>query len=203
MNYAEYLKTDYWKAVSARVKERAGYRCQICNSQHDLQAHHRTYERRGKELDFLADMTCLCRRCHAVFHGHLPPVPAPPPQVAKPAPAQPAVVINKEKLSKRERRENRLKTMPDMTNIRPHTKEEIDALMPDGDGPIVLTKFLIDRTRTLVGAFTTATLEALKTPDTMAGWPQRLIGKTLSRDEYRKAVEGRYVYASRKFAVAK
>ncbi len=76
--YADYLTTDYWKAVVLAVKERAGYRCQVCNSQHDLQAHHRCYDHRGKELDFLSDLTCLCRRCHGIFHGTI--------QTAAPAP---------------------------------------------------------------------------------------------------------------------
>ena len=72
MTYSDYLETDYWKAVAAKVKARAGYRCQLCNSQHDLCAHHRTYDHRGKELDHLDDLTCLCRRCHEIFHGKQP-----------------------------------------------------------------------------------------------------------------------------------
>ena len=68
-NYTDYLQTDYWKAVANAVKERADYKCQICNSPHDLTAHHRTYENRGHELSHLADLICLCRRCHDIFHG--------------------------------------------------------------------------------------------------------------------------------------
>ena len=69
MKYDDYLNSEYWHEVSRRVKERAGYRCQLCNSQHDLQAHHRSYDHRGNELEHLSDLTCLCRRCHAIFHG--------------------------------------------------------------------------------------------------------------------------------------
>lgn len=69
MNYDDYLKTEYWSAVSRKVKERAGYRCQVCNSGLDLNAHHRTYEHRGNELDHLNDLICLCLRCHSIFHG--------------------------------------------------------------------------------------------------------------------------------------
>lgn len=69
--YDNYLSSDYWKSVSSAVKHRAGYRCQVCNSPHDLQAHHRSYAHRGRELDHLDDLTCLCRRCHGVFHGKL------------------------------------------------------------------------------------------------------------------------------------
>lgn len=67
--YSDYLQTDYWKAVSDAVKKKADYRCQVCNSPHDLQAHHRSYAHRGHELDHLDDVTCLCRRCHGIFHG--------------------------------------------------------------------------------------------------------------------------------------
>ena len=68
-NYADYLTTDYWQKVSNAVKTRAGYRCQVCNSELDLQAHHRTYAHRGSEMDHLVDLICLCRRCHCIFHG--------------------------------------------------------------------------------------------------------------------------------------
>lgn len=69
--YAEHLASDYWQQVSAAVKDRAGHRCQVCNSPHDLQAHHRTYTNRGREMEHLNDLICLCRRCHGVFHGRL------------------------------------------------------------------------------------------------------------------------------------
>jgi hypothetical protein len=88
MNYNDYLLTDYWKMVSQAVKARAGYRCQICNSGLDLQAHHRTYEHRGNEINHLDDLTCLCRRCHAVFHGKQEaPAPTPTPNPVKPVKA--------------------------------------------------------------------------------------------------------------------
>ena len=88
--YGDYLNTEYWAKVSNLVKERAGWRCQICNSPHDLNAHHRTYEHRGDELRHLDDLIAMCRRCHAIFHGKLETtivqVPAPPATVGKRAP---------------------------------------------------------------------------------------------------------------------
>lgn len=68
MNYQAYLQTDYWKNVALEVKRRAGFKCQVCNSPHDLQAHHRTYKNRGNELKHLEDLTCLCDRCHGMYH---------------------------------------------------------------------------------------------------------------------------------------
>ncbi len=69
MNYSDYRQTEYWKQVAEAVKERAGHRCQLCNSPDNLHAHHRTYSHYGKELDHLGDLTCLCDRCHADHHG--------------------------------------------------------------------------------------------------------------------------------------
>jgi hypothetical protein len=89
LRYQAYLLSDYWQKVSEAVKAKAGYKCQICNSPHDLQAHHRSYEHRGRELEFIEDLTCLCRRCPGIFHGkttaetHLAPTLSGPPQPEK------------------------------------------------------------------------------------------------------------------------
>jgi hypothetical protein len=68
--YQEYLQSPYWKQVTDAVKRRADYRCQLCNSQHGLQAHHRSYQHRGRELEGnnLNDLVCLCAACHRLFH---------------------------------------------------------------------------------------------------------------------------------------
>lgn len=168
MNYNDYLKTDYWKAVAQAVKKRAGYRCQICNSQHDLQAHHRCYDNRGNELKHLDDLTCLCRRCHAIFHGQLPQVKL----EAKP---------KKERLSK-------LHKSVDESWVESHMpREEI----------ITLTYELIQQCRTDAYAFTNATLRALGVrPPLIKGWVARLQGKTMTAMEYREALRGRYIYNS-------
>jgi len=68
IEYQQYLTTDYWKQVSERVKEKAGFRCQVCNSSKQLEAHHRTYEHLRQEMEFLGDLVCLCRRCHGLYH---------------------------------------------------------------------------------------------------------------------------------------
>jgi hypothetical protein len=73
IEYAEYLQTAHWKEISAKVKERAGNRCQVCNSDRALEAHHRTYENIFHELEHLSDLTCLCGRCHGLFHGRNAP----------------------------------------------------------------------------------------------------------------------------------
>lgn len=67
--YKEYIASGEWKRRAEEAKERAGYRCQVCNSDGEIHAHHRTYERLGAELP--EDITVLCSNCHAVFHDKL------------------------------------------------------------------------------------------------------------------------------------
>jgi HAMP domain-containing protein len=66
MPYDEYLKTDHWMATRIGALERAGHRCQLCNSNERLQTHHRSYERRGHEQP--EDLIVLCADCHKTFH---------------------------------------------------------------------------------------------------------------------------------------
>lgn len=71
MPYHEYLQTLAWQARRKKKLKQAGNRCQICNTnQRRVDVHHRTYERRGYELD--EDLTVLCEDCHALFHQRLP-----------------------------------------------------------------------------------------------------------------------------------
>ena len=67
MPYEQYLRTPEWAGHAERAKERAGYRCQLCNAAGDLHAHHRTYKCRGYERD--GDLTVLCASCHRRHHG--------------------------------------------------------------------------------------------------------------------------------------
>jgi 5-methylcytosine-specific restriction endonuclease McrA len=69
MPYRLYLDTPEWHERAARATERAGHRCWLCNRAGDLDVHHRTYERRGAELD--SDLVALCRTCHSLFHEWL------------------------------------------------------------------------------------------------------------------------------------
>ena len=62
-----YLRSAKWKKKREQALERADHRCQVCNSPHELQVHHRTYEHWGNER--LTDLTVLCRSCHCIFHG--------------------------------------------------------------------------------------------------------------------------------------
>ncbi len=94
MPYDQYLRTPEWKEKRSGALKRAGYACQVCSSNEKLHVHHRTYLRRGSELD--ADLTVLCEKCHSLFHekSKLAGI-VPKPKVSK---------SNKRKLSKKQRR---------------------------------------------------------------------------------------------------
>ncbi|GAC1498587.1 MAG: hypothetical protein NVS1B14_01650 [Vulcanimicrobiaceae bacterium] len=65
--YAAYLSTDAWREKrAARVRMDAGS-CRICDSEADLQVHHRRYVRRGEET--MDDLTTLCGACHTLHHA--------------------------------------------------------------------------------------------------------------------------------------
>lgn len=66
IDYPVYLKTKYWETRSIQAKERAGWRCSLCNKEGELHTHHRTYERLGYEDD--EDLIVLCAACHAKYH---------------------------------------------------------------------------------------------------------------------------------------
>lgn len=68
MDYYYFLETPYWKAVSEKVKSRANYKCQICNSSSNLCAHHRSYANHGDEVHNLEDLICICQDCHTKYH---------------------------------------------------------------------------------------------------------------------------------------
>lgn len=66
IDYQEYLLSETWQERRKAALEWAENRCQICNSDKELNVHHRTYERLGNER--LADLTVLCKQCHSSHH---------------------------------------------------------------------------------------------------------------------------------------
>lgn len=60
--YAAYLKSQWWRAFRLRVLEFWEWRCALCNGEHKLDVHHRTYQRLNCEQ--MNDCICLCRECH-------------------------------------------------------------------------------------------------------------------------------------------
>lgn len=69
MSYYDFLETPYWKAISEKVKIKANYRCQLCNSNIGLNTHHRCYDNHGDELHHMEDLICICEECHNNHHN--------------------------------------------------------------------------------------------------------------------------------------
>lgn len=70
MTYLEYIQSKQFQHRGDLAKEFYGFRCAICNSEKPLQAHHRTYDRLGREE--FTDLIPLCDDCHAIFSQRLP-----------------------------------------------------------------------------------------------------------------------------------
>lgn len=61
-----YLKSAHWSSVRTAALAYADHRCQVCYGRTQLDVHHRTYERLGREKP--SDVTVLCRHCHETHH---------------------------------------------------------------------------------------------------------------------------------------
>ena len=69
MTYEAYINSTRWRNSPARLAElkASGFRCRLCyasDTDVELQVHHRTYERLGREL--VGDLLTLCKDCHLV-----------------------------------------------------------------------------------------------------------------------------------------
>lgn len=70
--YANYLKSDHWKATRLLALEHYGNRCSICGSSERLQVHHKHYSSLKHET--MADLQVLCVGCHENSHEGKPGV---------------------------------------------------------------------------------------------------------------------------------
>lgn len=70
MDYNEFLKTPYWKAIAYVCRMKSGWRCSLCSAKGILHVHHRTYAIHGSEIDHIEkDLIVLCEQCHETFHS--------------------------------------------------------------------------------------------------------------------------------------
>lgn len=67
MNYADYLRSDSWKALARQARKRAGNRCEMCGDLPD-HVHHIRYPKNLRN-DGLDNLIVLCASCHAKSHG--------------------------------------------------------------------------------------------------------------------------------------
>ena len=65
-DYAEYLKTEHWKAVRGWAMSLAGNKCQVCGRTARLNVHHNNYYHLHHESP--RDVVVLCEDCHMMYH---------------------------------------------------------------------------------------------------------------------------------------
>jgi len=65
----EYLQSERWQILRRRALLYADHKCEICGNTANLEAHHVTYKRLGKED--IADVRIVCRHCHQHIHDTL------------------------------------------------------------------------------------------------------------------------------------
>lgn len=66
--YKEYLKSDEWKNIRELVLERDSHKCILCDSNKNLNIHHKNYKHIYDEINNLECLITLCNKCHAKFH---------------------------------------------------------------------------------------------------------------------------------------
>lgn len=62
--YEQHIRSARWKNMKRDFRKLRGDKCERCGSGHQLELHHRTYERLGLEL--IKDLELLCSGCHSV-----------------------------------------------------------------------------------------------------------------------------------------
>lgn len=67
--YEMHLRSEKWRDICRRVKERDDGLCQGCRLRPGAHVHHLTYERMGDEMLF--DLVLVCRGCHERIHPHM------------------------------------------------------------------------------------------------------------------------------------
>jgi hypothetical protein len=70
MEYRTYLESKQWADKRREwFKSHTDASCYQCGTKNQLEIHHRSYKRIGRERP--SDLISLCLKCHADIHGHL------------------------------------------------------------------------------------------------------------------------------------
>lgn len=68
LSYDDYLNTFYWHVIRVRANQFDKYICTVCGNQGSYNVHHKTYEHKGREYDYMQDLTLVCVKCHKEIH---------------------------------------------------------------------------------------------------------------------------------------
>ena len=66
MNYKSYLKSDLWRDKKKNLVKTEIKMCWVCHRKNNLNVHHLTYDRLGKEDN--EDLIYLCSKHHRLLH---------------------------------------------------------------------------------------------------------------------------------------
>jgi hypothetical protein len=66
--YERYMASDHWKARKDRYFRTHEKRCAACGSVDEVQLHHLSYEKMGREPN--DDLMPLCQICHSLVHEY-------------------------------------------------------------------------------------------------------------------------------------
>lgn len=67
-SYYDYLRSEEWQQKRLQVLVRDNFKCQLCGSGKNVQAHHISYENLYTEAE-LDDLVTLCKACHEKVHS--------------------------------------------------------------------------------------------------------------------------------------
>jgi hypothetical protein len=66
-DYAAYRESEHWQRMRQEALQHARYACEECGSPSQLEVHHHTYVRLGKERP--GDLRVLCKEHHSAKHS--------------------------------------------------------------------------------------------------------------------------------------
>jgi hypothetical protein len=188
--YKKYLSTPEWKGISDFVKSRDEYKCKLCNTQHDLEVHHRSYQWIGKEKGHEVDLVTLCKRCHGMFHSKGISTDEMLPKIKR-------SIRDKDFENLKIEIENLKRTNEVMRgNENAHCLPQNPIKIPD-ENEIILDSELINNLTTDKGGITGATMNCFKEAGINTkhkGWKHRAEGLVVSREWYIRAEKGRHLY---------
>lgn len=76
MTYKEQLRDPRWQKMQSEIRERDGYKCQLCGSTKSfLHVHHLYYKPSTKVWEYDKEsLVTLCEECHLAVHSSLPKI---------------------------------------------------------------------------------------------------------------------------------